>query len=349
MKNILDIKNLRHSYGEHEVVKGLSLGLAEKSIGCLLGESGCGKTTVLRAIAGFEKIAGGKIYIDGRPVSTPAKTLEPHERGVGMVFQDYALFPHLTVEQNIAFGISKLKNGQKRQRIGEVLDLVGLASSKGKYPHELSGGQQQRVAIARALAPRPALLLLDEPFSNLDVTLRERLSIEVREIIKAYGATALLVTHNQAEAFSFADEVGVMREGVLEQWAKPFDLYHEPSTKYVAKFVGEGSFIKGVKNSEGNIDSILGTMEQHGHLASKADEVALLIRPEDVIHEEGSPTKGKILSRTFRGSSLLYKLALENGETVEALVPSRCIHELGEEIGIRASVEHTITFSLAAD
>ena len=240
---LLEVENLRHSYGEQEVVRGLTFSLAHGAIGCLLGPSGCGKTTVLRCIAGFEAVREGAIRIAGRLVSGPRTMLPPEERRVGMVFQDFALFPHLQVAGNIAFGLRGASRAAREARVRELAELVGLSAELDKYPHEISGGQQQRVALARALAPRPELLLLDEPFSNLDVDLRERLSLEVREIIKASGATAILVTHDQHEAFAMADEIGVLHEGHIQQWDSPYNLYHRPANRFVADFVGQGVFL----------------------------------------------------------------------------------------------------------
>src|SRR5262245_10707256 len=240
---LLEVENLRHAYGQQEVVRGLGFSVARGAIGCLLGPSGCGKTTVLRCIAGFERVREGEIRLGGRTVSSPGMTVPPEKRRIGMVFQDYALFPHLAVAGNIAFGLHGVSSEERSARVRELAQLVGLSAALDKYPHEISGGQQQRVALARALAPRPELLLLDEPFSNLDVDLRERLSHEVRDIIKASGATAVLVTHDQQEAFAMADEIGILHEGRIQQWDIPYNLYHRPANRFVADFVGQGVFL----------------------------------------------------------------------------------------------------------
>src|SRR5690606_24854021 len=206
-------------------------------IGCLLGASGCGKTTILRAIAGFEPLRAGTIHLDDKLISSPGQAMEPQDRHVGMMFQDYALFPHLNVEGNVGFGLRRCEKSQRQSRVRELLDLVGLENARHRFPHELSGGQQQRVALARALAPEPELLLLDEPFSNLDVDTRERLAFEVRDILKKTGHTALLVTHNQAEAFAIADRIGIMSCGNIVQWDTPYALHHAPATPFVADFI----------------------------------------------------------------------------------------------------------------
>src|SRR5687768_1825912 len=205
---LLELRRIHHAYGRQTVVNDLSLTLKKGTIGCLLGPSGCGKTTVLRCIAGFEPVLRGEIVVKGAVISNSAFCMPPEQRHIGMVFQDYALFPHLSVGANVGFGLHRMRKPERESRVAEMLHVMGLAEVVEKYPHQLSGGQQQRVALARALAPKPDLLLLDEPFSNLDVTLRGRLSLEVRDILKNQNATAILVTHDQDEAFAIADEIG---------------------------------------------------------------------------------------------------------------------------------------------
>lgn len=226
MSAALSIEDLRlgyeGEYGLHIVVDRFSLTLDAGDIGCLLGPSGCGKTTVLRAIAGFEPVRAGRIRLGDVLLSSPDVHLPPERRRVGMMFQEYALFPHLDAARNVAFGLRHWPREAQRQRVAAMLALVGLPDAGERHPHQLSGGQQQRIALARALAPEPALLLLDEPFSNLDGATRERLTVEVREILKAAGQTAVLVTHNEAEAQVMADRIGVMREGRLTRWGAPF-------------------------------------------------------------------------------------------------------------------------------
>ncbi|MBV6273658.1 ABC transporter ATP-binding protein [Alcaligenaceae bacterium CGII-47] len=238
---MLELDHICLSYpaqkGTQAVVCDLSLTLAEGQIACLLGASGCGKTTVLRAIAGFEPLDRGEIRLAGRALSRPGMQIDPEHRQVGMMFQDYALFPHLTVAQNISFGLRRVNAAQRTHRVDDLLEMVDLGALAQRYPHQLSGGQQQRVALARALAPEPSLLLLDEPFSNLDIDARERLAFEVRDILKAAGRTALLVTHNQAEAFAIADQVGIMQHHTLVQWDTPYALHQNPATPEIAAFI----------------------------------------------------------------------------------------------------------------
>lgn len=236
--NLQDITlSYETSLGLKPVVQGLNLALGKGEIGCLLGASGCGKTTVLRSIAGFEPLRGGRISLGEQVLSLPNQQVAPEHRNVGMMFQDYALFPHLSVEKNIAFGLRRWDKHERAARVDEMLKLVDLQSLCKRYPHELSGGQQQRVALVRALAPRPSLLLLDEPFSNLDVDSRERLAFEVRDILKTTCTTAILVTHNQAEAFAIADRIGVMQAGKILQWDTPYGLHHQPVNEFVADFI----------------------------------------------------------------------------------------------------------------
>ena len=266
-----------------------------------------------------------------------------------MVFQDYALFPHLSIFDNVAFGLRGLAKAEQLRRVNEALDLVGLHSEHNKYPHEISGGQQQRVALARALAPQPQLLLMDEPFSNLDVTLRERLSMEVRDILKQYGTTALFVTHNQHEAFAVADRIGVMHSGEILQWDNAHNLYHQPVSPKIAEFVGEGALITGVIRSENRVETGLGLLsEVVNQTLPENSAVQLLVRPEDVVHDDDSPVKAKVIRRNFRGAIILYHLLLENGDQVQALVPSHCDHQPGEKIGIQPDVRHLVLFPLCA-
>lgn len=246
--DLLEISHIALGYdtpaGLKAVVRDLSLGLPAGHIGCLLGESGCGKTTVLRSIAGFEPVRAGHIALGGRVLSSATEQVAPERRNVGMMFQDYALFPHLTVSENVAFGLRKMERAARTARVSEMLELVGLAHVAASYPHEISGGQQQRVALARALAPSPELLLLDEPFSNLDVDTRERLAFEVRDILKTTGHTAILVTHNQAEAFAIADRIGIMANGEIAQWDTPYNLRHTPASDFVRDFIRRETLVE---------------------------------------------------------------------------------------------------------
>ena len=344
----MEIKKVFKSFENNNVVNNVSLHLTKGEIGCLLGPSGCGKTTLLRLIAGFEEVHGGEIVIDGEVVSSPTQLAPPEKRNVGMVFQDYALFPHLSVTENIAFGIKSGNREDKHNRVDHLLELVGLKAEARTYPHELSGGQQQRVALARALAPEPTLLLLDEPFSNLDVTLREKLTVEVRDILKDAGITALMVTHNQFEAFSVADTVGVIFDGSIRQWDKAYNIYHNPRTLDVATFVGDGSIIRGVVTGPNTVSCGLGDLR--GDLSLPCDNgcsVDLLVRPEDILHDDTSTVGARVIHKSFRGPNILYKLELPSFETCLALVSSHHDHQLGEKIGIIPEVDNLVVFPSA--
>ena len=334
--------------GATEVLHQVSFALARGAIACLLGASGCGKTTVLRCIAGFERLAAGTIRLDAQVVSRPGLLVPPERRRIGMVFQDYALFPHRTVAGNVGFGLHALGKEDRAARVGELLDVVGLSEAGERYPHELSGGQQQRVALARALAPRPQLLLLDEPFSNLDVELRERLSAEVRSILKQQNTTALLVTHDQHEAFNFADEIGIVHAGRIQQWDSPYDLYHRPVSRLVADFIGQGVFIPGSVQDATHVRCELGVLQANHPVALDAGtEVDVLVRPDDVQHDDASPFRAEVLQKAFRGAEFLYTLRLPGGSRVLSLVPSHHDHGIGERIGIRVQIDHLVAFPRA--
>ncbi len=259
---LLKVEDISVGYDQQLVIESLSFHINRGEIVSLLGPSGCGKTTALRAVAGFEPISEGRILIADRVASAPGITVPPEQRSIGMVFQDYALFPHLTIDENIAFGLKKVPSVDRKVQVNHLFDATGLQGMQERYPHELSGGQQQRVALARALAPRPTLLLMDEPFSNLDIDLRERLSVEVRDLLKAEGISGILVTHDQHEAFAVSDKVGVMDDGRILQWDTPYNLYHEPNTRFVADFIGQGRFIPGVVRTPATFETELGLL--HG-------------------------------------------------------------------------------------
>jgi iron(III) transport system ATP-binding protein len=346
---LLELDEIHIAFGRDEIVKGVSLELRKGEIGCLLGPSGCGKTTLLRTIAGFEKVQSGAVRVDGQLVSSESTAVPPEQRNVGMVFQDYALFPHLSVAENIAFGLRGGDRNKRSKTTAHLLELVGLQDSARAFPHELSGGQQQRVALARAIAPEPKLLLLDEPFSNLDVTLREKLTVEVRDILKTAGITALMVTHNQYEAFSVADSIGVIFDGSIRQWDSAYNIYHSPATLDVATFVGDGAIIRGTVTAPRRIACGLGDLTGNLSLPCESGcHIDLLVRPEDVLHDDHSDVKARILHKSFRGPNILYKLELSTQETCLALVSSHHNHELGEFIGIVPEVENLVVFPAAS-
>jgi len=349
----VEVSKLRVQYPgrSQAAVDDVSFGLSAGDIGVLIGPSGCGKTTLLRAVAGLERVTAGEVRLSGQVVGSSLLHVPAEARRIGMVFQDYALFPHIDVGHNVGFGIHHLPKAERVARIAEVLELVGLAGIQRRFPHELSGGQQQRVALARALAPQPQLLLLDEPFSNLDVDLRERLAHEIRVILKAAHATALFVTHDQLEAFAIGDVIGVMHEGRLHQWDDAYTLYHRPATRFVADFIGHGVFAPATLREVGNqviVQTPLGELTDMAECplphAFAGGECDVLLRADDIVHDDDAPVKAQIVRKAFRGSEFLYTLRLASGQVVLAHVPSHHDHKLGEWIGIRAEVDHVVTF-----
>lgn len=355
MSAVLHIAGLAHRYTDKTVLENVGFTLEAGAIGCLLGPSGCGKTTALRLIAGFETPERGEIRIDGRVISQPGMVVPPEQRKIGMVFQDYALFPHLCIEDNVGFGLRHLPRRERAARVAAMLNTVGLTEFAKAYPHELSGGQQQRVALARALAPRPALLLLDEPFSNLDLELREQLAGEVRELLKNEGTTALMVTHDQHEAFAMADVIGVMHDGHIQQWDSAYNVYHRPINRFVADFVGMGAFLVGKVLNDHQVEIDLGVLEgviptscgsERCGVCQRDCQVSVLLRPDDVIHDDASPMKAQVVKKAFRGADFLYTLELPSGARILSLVPSHHNHDLGEMIGIRLAADHVVVYPL---
>ena len=343
---ILNVADLYLSFGRTAVLQGFGFDLEAGEIACLLGHSGCGKTTALRAVAGFEQPERGRIALQERTLSDGRLFVPPHLRRIGMVFQDYALFPHLNVADNIAFGLSGHSAEARKARVAELLSLIGLPDYGGHYPHQLSGGQQQRVALARALAPKTELVLLDEPLSNLGADLRTRLSKEVRSLLKQEKTSALLVTHDQQEAFAMADKIGIMADGRLQQWDTPYNLYHNPATPAIAGFIGQGVLLRGQMSGSHCVRLALG--EFCGvvpHHCQSCREVDVLLRPDDVVHDDNSPVSAEVLDKDFKGSYFIYTLKLDSGETVLAHVPSHHNHPIGSRIGIRLELEHLIAFA----
>lgn len=345
MTPLLDIRDIECRYRGQTVVSGLSMHVNRGSLVCLLGPSGCGKTTALRAIAGFEPIFHGEIRMGDNTLSRPGYALAPEKRRLGMVFQDYALFPHMNVLDNIGFALRKAPAEERRKTIARMLDVVGLEAFKTRFPHELSGGQQQRVALARALAAQPEAILLDEPFSNLDVDTRERLSVEVRDILKNEGTTGILVTHHQDEAFALGDQIGVMQGGRIRQWDTPFNLYHEPNDRFVANFIGQGTFLQGTMVDTDTVDTELGRLRgDRAYNWPKNTNVDVLIRPDDIVPDPEGNLTGLIIQKAFKGADVMYTLELPSGNQVLSLFPSHHDHAIGARVGIRADMHHVVAF-----
>ncbi|MBF0285629.1 MAG: ABC transporter ATP-binding protein [Magnetococcales bacterium] len=342
---LLELDRVSCAFAGQPVLRDVSLHLRHGEMAAFLGPSGCGKTTLLRAIAGFIPLSGGSILREGAPLSAVGSALPPEKRRIGMVFQDYALFPHLTVSGNVGFGLRGMTRGEAGRIVDETLERVGLSGLAQRYPHELSGGQQQRVALARALAPGPGIILLDEPFSNLDVDLRGRLAAEVREILVARHITGILVTHDQQEAFTWGDKVGVLQGGVLQQWGDPFDIYHEPVNRFVATFVEQGAFLSGVMESPDALSTPAGRIQgNRAYPWPPGTPVDLLLRPDDAIPDPESPLTATVVRRSFRGAEILYSLRLDSGEMLFSLFPSRQDHAEGDRVGIRLIPDHLVIF-----
>ena len=344
MTSQLDLQQVSVHYGNFAAVRDVSLTLERGQIGCLLGPSGCGKTSLLRAIAGFEPVSSGQIALHGEVLSTPDSQVAPELRRVGMVFQDFALFPHLNIERNIGFGLSGLPREQRKQRVKQLLELVDLRGYAKAWPHELSGGQQQRIALARALAPEPEILLLDEPFSSLDSELREQLAGEVRDLLKRNNVTAILVTHDQHEAFAMADHITLLQDGQVAQADTPYNLYHQPDNEFVAEFIGQGNIITASVDKAGRLDNQLGELDKDHHHWHAGDQLRLLLRPDDIRHAPNSETRLRVTGKAFRGAHYLYQLELADGQRVPCLTPSHVEVAIGEQLPVHFDLRQIVIF-----
>lgn len=341
----LVLENLSYQYNGTSVIEHLNLTVAKDEIVCLLGASGCGKTTTLKAIAGIIEAKQGKVFIDSKLVSDEQSFLAPEHRNIGMMFQDYALFPHLTVADNIAFGLTNMSKMQKKERVTEMLELVHLVGCATRFPHQLSGGQQQRVAIARALAYKPSLLLLDEPFSNIDTQVRFELIADIRRIIKNQQVSAVFVTHSKEEAFAFSDSLAIMHEGKIAQQGPPEQLFSMPNSKVVAEFLGQGIYLDAKAISATEYSTCYGqvkSLQAHNH---KLDEGQLYIRPHHLVLSAVSQSDSHsvtILSQRFIGSSNVFKVAL-CGQEIEVAAELSQPFNVNEQVTIKIK-PHTVNF-----
>ncbi|MEZ3142313.1 ABC transporter ATP-binding protein [Halobaculum sp. MBLA0143] len=342
---VLELSGVRQEYGPETAVDGVDLVVREGELLTLLGPSGCGKTTTLRLIAGLDVPTDGTVQVAGETVAGAGEPVPPEERDVGMVFQEFALFPHLTVAENVAFGIDDWPAEDRERRVEELLELVGLEEYGDRSPTDLSGGQRQRVALARSLAPEPDVLLLDEPFSNLDVRLRTRMREEVRRILKSAGVTAVSVTHDQEEALSISDRVAVVDGGQIEQVGRPETVFEHPESRFVAEFIGQASFLTGTF-SEGRVATGLGTFraDMLQGLTDDYDgaEVDVLVRPDDLRAspvEESNGGDGTVVGREYTGPSFVYDVELDSGDLV------RCEHNHASEFGL----DRRVRVDLVAD
>jgi iron(III) transport system ATP-binding protein len=341
--SVLELREVSCAYEiGRPAVQGISFAAREGEILCLLGPSGCGKTTILRAIAGFEPVRSGHLFLSGQLMSSPDVMIPTENRRVGMVFQEYALFPHLRVQDNIAFGLRHLGRSERTSRVQGMLRLTGLEGFERRYPHELSGGQQQRVALARALVQDPVVLLLDEPFSNLDPDMAGRMRQEVHDLLRRTKTTTILVTHDHDEAFAMADRIAVLNQGRLEQFDTPEMMYHMPATPFVADFVGQADFIPGTV-SQGMVHTELGefpdTLE-----CKDGTAVVVMIRPDDIHLIPTKDARSRILSRQFRGSENLYMVSLPSGQIVHSSQGSTSVYQAGTSVELRVMATHTVLF-----
>jgi iron(III) transport system ATP-binding protein len=340
---IVELRKVTCAYEKDRLaISDISFSVREGEILCLLGPSGCGKTSTLRVIAGFEPIAAGEVYLEGRMVSSPDCLAPPEDRRVGMVFQEYALFPHLRVAENIAFGLHHLSHAQRKAQVDMMLTLTGLTGLERRYPHELSGGQQQRVALARALAQKPVVLLLDEPFSNLDPDMKGKMRQDLHDLLTRTKTTAILVTHDHEEAFAMADRIAVLNNGRLEQFDMPEAIYHTPATPFVADFVGQADFIPGLVENGTVVTEIGEFPNQVGYQGGA--RVVVMIRPDDVHIVPAERGEARILARQFRGSENLYTIGLPSGRVVHSSETSTTVYPVGTPVDLRIVATHTVLF-----
>lgn len=343
MSTALAVQNLTCQYQELTVLESLSLKVEQGEIVCLLGASGCGKTTLLKAIAGLLPLSSGKLTLGGLTLDDGKRWLAPEKRNIGMIFQDYALFPHLTVADNIGFGLRQLSSTERNQKVNDMLDLVKLTGLGERYPHQLSGGQQQRVAIARSLAYKPDLLLLDEPFSNIDTQVRHTLIGEIRKIFKQQGVTAIFVTHSREEAFAFSDKMAVMNNGVIEQFGTAAELYFQPSSKFVADFLGGGSYLPAKALGNKRFLTVFGELESDaGNTLVEEQNCELLLRPQHVNISASSDSGIEILEQQFMGDHCRYVIEAHGIRLLASSCEALCV---GQSVNVKIETQGALIFS----
>lgn len=339
-QHLLECRHVYKSYQGKTVVADLCLDLVAGEILAVVGPSGCGKTTTLRLIAGFERPEQGEIRMHGQPLVAPGVFIPPEKRRIGMVFQDYALFPHLNVFENIAFGLKGWPEPQVQRRVEDLLALVGLHGMARRFPHQLSGGEQQRVALARALAPQPQVLLLDEPFSSLDADLRLKLRVDVRAVLKGLGVAALFVTHDQEEALFMGDRLVVMNRGHVQQIGTPEAIFARPANRFVAEFMGNACFLPARVTTEG-IQTELGMVRQAVPWPP-GTRIDLAVRADDIGFDLHGIPNGRVVGRIFKGMLNLYQVELASGQVVPALQPHDYLVPLGQPVRVYLSAAHDL-------
>ena len=345
---VIAVAGLTKTYpgSDEEAVDELSFAVNEGEVLAILGPSGCGKTTTLRLLAGFEVPDAGDVRLRDRIVASAEKWVPPEKRGLGMVFQHTALFPHLTAVQNVTYGLTKMKGEQKRRTANDMLDLVGMAGLGQRYPHQLSGGQQQRVALARALAPSPLVLLMDEPFGSLDADMRSQMRREVKALLARLGTTTIIVTHDQEEAFLMADRILLLHEGRLQQLNTPDNIYHRPASRFQAKFVGLADFVPATV-ADRRVSTELGEFPYDA--IPPRETVDLMVRPDDIEIEPDTKGTGVIVDREFKGADNLYSVRLPSGQVVRAVHSSEPVYTVGQQVRVNARLTHVILFPREPD
>ena len=340
----LNLQSVKISLDSKVILDDVNLKIDTGEIVSLMGSSASGKTSLIRSIAGFHNISSGVIQIDGQIVDDSIRRSDVAMRNVGVIFQDLALFPHLTVRENICFGLNNIDSAQQQNRAKKLEDLLSIENITDRYPNQISGGQQQRVAIARAIAPKPNLLLLDEPFSALDYELKDNLMNDIMKLIKSENITAILITHSAEEAFKMSDKIAFISNNTITQFANPYDIYHRPVSKEIANFFGISSYIEAKITDSSHINCILGDFVGMVDQYNKDDKVDLLIRPDDIIHDDDSLFSAKVTEKTFRGSDFLYELELKDGQKIFCFAPSHHNHQVNEVIGIKLDLDHLVIF-----
>ena len=340
----LNLQSVKISLDSKVILDDVNLKIDTGEIVSLMGSSASGKTSLIRSIAGFHNISSGVIQIDGQIVDDSIRRSDVAMRNVGVIFQDLALFPHLTVRENICFGLNNIDSAQQQNRAKKLEDLLDIENITNRYPNQISGGQQQRVAIARAIAPKPNLLLLDEPFSALDYELKDNLMNDIMKLIKSENITAILITHSAEEAFKMSDKIAFISNNTITQFANPYDIYHRPVSKEIANFFGISSYIKAKITDSSHINCILGDFVGMVDQFNKDDKVDLLIRPDDIIHDDDSLFSAKVTEKTFRGSDFLYELELKDGQKIFCYAPSHHNHQVNEVVGIKLDLDHLVIF-----
>ncbi len=347
MDHLLKLDQICCGYSDNLILNDLSFNIEKGAIACLLGPSGSGKTTALQAIAGFNPLLSGTITLDRDVISSAESMLVPEKRKISMVFQDYALFPHLTVQDNISFGLRSLSRRDRKNIVDEMLELVRLPSFGKRYPHELSGGQQQRVALARGLATHPLLLLMDEPFSNLDAGFKRQLYTEVRDILKDMGITTLVVTHDKEEAFTVSDQVGVLANGQLQQWGSPAELFHQPCNRQVATFIGAGQLIPALAIRRDQLKTEIGMITLFNGQASlePGEQCEIFIRPHELnLGTDAKLVQGEVIRKQFLGSKTRYTMGLPSGNEINVVTYDAATFEVGAKVGLKLETDNLILF-----